>query len=105
MKINGNEIRPGSVIEHNNSLWAAVKCTTVKPGKGGAFNQVELKNLLDGTKLNERFRSSETVELVQLERRTFSSYSNRAMPSFSWTMKAMNSWNCRKTLSVIVRHF
>lgn len=71
MKINGNEIRPGSVIEHNGSLWAAVKCTTVKPGKGGAFNQVELKNLLDGTKLNERFRSSETVELVQLEKKDF----------------------------------
>jgi elongation factor P len=71
MKINGNEIRPGSVIEHNGGLWAAVKCNTVKPGKGGAFNQVELKNLIDGTKLNERFRSSETVELVQLEKKDF----------------------------------
>lgn len=71
MKINGNEIRPGSVIEHNGGLWAAVKSTTVKPGKGGAFNQVELKNLIDGTKLNERFRSSETVELVSLELKEF----------------------------------
>jgi elongation factor P len=67
MKINGNEIRPGFVIEHNGSIWAAVKCNTVKPGKGGAFNQVELKNLLDGTKLNERFRASESVEQVHLE--------------------------------------
>lgn len=71
MKINGNEIRPGNVVEHNGGLWAAVKCTTVKPGKGGAFNQVELKNLIDGTKLNERFRSSETVERVTLELKDF----------------------------------
>lgn len=71
MKINGNEIRPGNVIEHNNSLWVAVKCNAVKPGKGGAFNQVELKNLLDGTKLNERFRSSETVERIRLEQKDY----------------------------------
>lgn len=67
MKINGNEIKPGNVIEHNNSLWVAVKCNAVKPGKGGAFNQVELKNLLDNTKLNERFRAAESVEKVRLE--------------------------------------
>jgi len=72
MKINGNEIRPGNVIEHNGSLWAAVKCNAVKPGKGGAFNQVELKNLLDGTKLNERFRAAETVERVRLEQKDYS---------------------------------
>jgi len=71
MKINGNEIRPGNVIEHNGSLWAAVKCNAVKPGKGGAFNQVELKNLLDGTKLNGRFRASESVEKVRLEQKDF----------------------------------
>lgn len=71
MKINGNEIRPGYAIEHNGSLWAAIKCNAVKPGKGGAFNQVELKNLLDGTKLNERFRSSEAVERVLLEPKDF----------------------------------
>ncbi|MEX3010366.1 elongation factor P [Hoeflea sp. TYP-13] len=71
MKINGNEIRPGNVIEHNKSLWVAVKTNAVKPGKGGAFNQVELKNLLDGTKLNERFRASETVERVRLEQKDF----------------------------------
>lgn len=71
MKINGNEIKPGNVIEHNNSLWVAVKCNAVKPGKGGAFNQVELKNLIDGTKLNERFRSAETVEKVRLEQSDF----------------------------------
>lgn len=71
MKINGNEIRPGNVIEHNNSLWVAVKTQAVKPGKGPAYNQVELKNLINGTKLNERFRSSETVEKVRLEQKDF----------------------------------
>jgi elongation factor P len=71
MKINGNEIRPGNVIEHNNSLWVAVKTQAVKPGKGPAYNQVELKNLINGTKLNERFRSSETVERVRLEQKDF----------------------------------
>ena len=71
MKINGNEIRPGNVIEHNGGLWVAVKTNAVKPGKGGAFNQVELKNLIDGTKLNERFRSAETVERVRLEQKDF----------------------------------
>ena len=71
MKINGNEIRPGNVIEHNNSLWIAVKTQAVKPGKGPAYNQVELKNLINGSKLNERFRSSETVEKVRLEQKDF----------------------------------
>lgn len=69
MKINGNEIRPGNVIQHQDSLWAAVKVQAVKPGKGPAYNQVELKNLLDGRKLNERFRASETVERVRLEQK------------------------------------
>ncbi|MBL4594938.1 MAG: elongation factor P [Robiginitomaculum sp.] len=69
MKINGNEIRPGHVLEHQNSLWLAVKCQAVKPGKGGAFNQVEMKNLINGSKLNERFRSSEKVEKIRLEQK------------------------------------
>jgi elongation factor P len=71
MKINGNAIRPGNVIEHEKSLWVAVKTQHVKPGKGGAFAQVELKNLIDGRKLNERFRSSDTVERVSLEQKDF----------------------------------
>ncbi len=71
MKINGNEIRPGNVVEHKGGLWVAVKTSHVKPGKGGAFAQVELKNLIDGTKLNERFRSSETVERVRLEQKNY----------------------------------
>lgn len=71
MKINGNEIKPGNVLEHKGSLWVAVKTNAVKPGKGGAFNQVELKNALDGTKLNERFRADETVERVRLDQKEF----------------------------------
>ena len=66
-KINGNEIKPGMVIEHDGGLWAAVKANHVKPGKGGAFAQVELKNLRDGRKLNERFRSEDKVEQVRLD--------------------------------------
>ncbi|MEY4697498.1 MAG: elongation factor [Pseudomonadota bacterium] len=66
-KINGNEIKPGYVLEHDGGLWAAVKVNHVKPGKGGAFAQVELKNLRDGRKLNERFRSEDKVEEVKLE--------------------------------------
>lgn len=71
MKINGNEIRPGNVIEHDGGIWAAVKTQAVKPGKGPAYNQVELKNLITGTKLNERFRASETVERVRLEQKDY----------------------------------
>jgi len=69
MKINGNEIRPGHVIRHKGDLWVAVRVHHVKPGKGGAFAQVELKHVTAGTKLNERFRSSETVERARLEQR------------------------------------
>ncbi len=71
MKINGNEIRPGNIIQHKGGLWVAVKTQHVKPGKGGAFAQVELKNIIEGTKLNERFRSSETVERVRLNQKAF----------------------------------
>ncbi len=66
-KINGNEIRPGYVLEHDGGLWVAVKTDHVKPGKGGAFAQVELKNLRTGTKLNERFRSVDKVDQVELD--------------------------------------
>ncbi|MDD8021663.1 elongation factor P [Paenirhodobacter sp. CAU 1674] len=66
-KINGNEIKPGYIIEHDKGLWAAVKVNHVKPGKGGAFAQVELKNLRDGRKLNERFRSEDKIDQVSLE--------------------------------------
>jgi elongation factor P len=68
-KINGNEIRPGNIIEHDGGLWVAVKTEHVKPGKGGAFAQVELRNLRNGSKLNERFRSADKVERVRLEQK------------------------------------
>ena len=68
-RINGNEIRPGNVLEHNDGLWVTVKAEHVKPGKGGAFAQVELRNLRNGSKLHERFRSADKVERVRLEQR------------------------------------
>ena len=71
MKINGNAIRPGMVIEHQNRLWRAVKISRTQPGKGGAYLQVELKDIRDGTKLNERFRSSESVERARLEQKAY----------------------------------
>ena len=72
MKILGNEIKPGMVIEHKNDLWSVLKAQHVKPGKGGAFNQVELKSVKKGTKLNERFRSNDTIERAILDDKKFS---------------------------------
>lgn len=71
MKISGNDIRPGNVIEFDGSLWVAVKTNKVKPGKGPAYNQVELKNIIDGRKLNNRFGSDERVERARIETRDF----------------------------------
>jgi len=71
MKISGNAIRPGNVIEHKGRLWRAVRIQHTQPGKGGAYLQVELKDIRDGTKLNERFRSSEDVERVRLDQREY----------------------------------
>ena len=71
MKILGNEIKLGMIINHNNDLWEVIKTQHVKPGKGGAFNQVELKSINKDTKLNERFRSSDAVERVVLEEKKF----------------------------------
>jgi len=72
MKILGNEIKPGMIIEHKNDLWSVFKTQHVKPGKGGAFNQVELKSIKKGTKLNERFRSSDSVERAVLDEKKLS---------------------------------
>ena len=71
MKISGNEIKPGMIIEHKNDLWSVLKTQHVKPGKGGAFNQLELKSIKKGTKLNERFRSGDTIERVVLDEKEF----------------------------------
>ncbi len=67
MKINAGEIRVGMLLEYKNDLWQVLKTQHVKPGKGGAFAQVEMKSFSKNTKLNERFRSSETVEKAALE--------------------------------------
>ena len=67
MKIKGNSVRPGMVLEHNGELWLAVRSQHTMPGKGGAYQQVELKNVRTGSKLNERFRATEDVERVRLD--------------------------------------
>ena len=72
MKILGNEVKTGMIIEHKNDLWSVLKTQHVKPGKGGAFNQIELKSVKKGTKLKERFRSSDTVERAILDDKKFS---------------------------------
>ena len=71
MKINATEIRVGMLLEYKNDLWQVLKTQHVKPGKGGAFNQIEMKSVNKGTKLNERFRSSDTVEKASLEEINF----------------------------------
>ena len=68
MKILGNEIKPGMIIEHKNDLWSVVKVQHDKPGKGGAFNQVELKSIKKGTKLNERFMNKTNYEQIQINK-------------------------------------
>lgn len=72
MKINGNTIKPGMVLQHEGGLWVVTKVAHVKPGKGGAFANVEAKNLETGNKLAERFRSEDRVERVTLEQRDYS---------------------------------
>src|SRR3546814_6119221 len=71
MKINGHAILPGNIIEHKGRLWRAVKIQHTQPGKGGAYLQCELKDIRDGTKLNERFRASEDVERVRLDQKDY----------------------------------
>ncbi len=71
MKINATEIRPGNILEWDGGLWKVAKIQHTQPGKGGAYMQVEMKNVMDGRKTNERFRSAETVEKVRLDVRDF----------------------------------
>ena len=71
MKISGVDIRPGNIIEFEGGLWRAVKIQHTQPGKGGAYMQVEMKNLIDGRKTNNRFRSDERVERVRLDTKDF----------------------------------
>ena len=71
MKISGVDIRPGNIIEYERGIWRAVKIQHTQPGKGGAYMQVEMKNLIDGRKTNVRFRSAETVERVRLDTKDY----------------------------------
>jgi elongation factor P len=71
MKISGVDIRPGNIIEYEGGIWRAVKTQHTQPGKGGAYMQVEMKNLIDGRKTNVRFRSAEVVERVRLDTKDF----------------------------------
>ena len=71
MKVNGNNLKAGMIVSHKGGMWKVVATQSVKPGKGGAFAQVELKNLKDSSKLNERFRSSEVVERLYVETKTY----------------------------------
>ena len=71
MKINGNNLKAGMIVSHKGGMWKVISTQSVKPGKGGAFAQVELKNLKDSSKLNERFRSSEVVERLYVETKSF----------------------------------
>ncbi len=78
MKINANSLKIGNVLDHNKELWTIIKLSHVKPGKGGAFIQAELKNIKDNRKLNERFRSNENLERVILDERKGSFLYNKA---------------------------
>ena len=71
MKISANEIKTGMLVKFKNELWEILKTQHVKPGKGGAFNQVEMKNIKSGTKLNERFRSNETIEKAAIDEQKY----------------------------------
>ena len=71
MKVNGNNLKSGMIINHKGEMWKVITTQSVKPGKGGAFAQVEMRNLKDSSKLNERFRSSEVVERLYVENKSF----------------------------------
>ena len=71
MKVNGNNLKAGMIINHKGGIWKVITTQSVKPGKGGAFAQVELRNLKDSSKLNERFRSSEVVDRLYVESKSF----------------------------------
>ena len=96
MKITAIEIKPGMIIEHKNDYWNVLKTQHVKPGKGGAFNQVELKSVIKGTKLNERFRSNETVEKASLEETTFNYLYNDEVNCFFMDPKSFEQIEIKK---------
>ena len=98
MKISGSEIKPGMLLEHKNDLWEVLKTQHVKPGKGGAFNQVEMKSVNKGTKLNERFRSSDTVEKASLEEINFNFLYKDDLEYYFINQKSFEQINIKKNI-------
>ena len=98
MKINATEIRVGMILEYKNDLWEVLKTQHVKPGKGGAFAQVEMKSLIKNTKLNERFRSNENVEKASLEETKFNYLYNDDVDYYFMNPKNFDQINIKKNL-------
>jgi elongation factor P len=98
MKINAGEIRVGMLLEYKNDLWQVLKTQHVKPGKGGAFAQVEMKSVNKSTKLNERFRSSETVEKASLEETDFNFLYNDEDNYFFMNPKSFDQIEIKKKI-------
>ena len=96
MKINASEIRVGMLLEYKSDLWQVLKTQHVKPGKGGAFAQVEMKSVNKNTKLNERFRSSETVEKASVEETTFNYLYNDEINYFFMNPKTFEQIEIKK---------
>jgi len=98
MKISGNEIRVGMLIEHKDDLWQVLKTQHVKPGKGGAFAQVEMKSLNKNTKLNERFRSSDSVEKASLDEIKFNFLYQDETDYYFINQKSFEQINIKKNI-------
>ena len=98
MKINAGEIRVGMLLEYKNDLWQVLKTQHVKPGKGGAFAQVEMKSVNKETKLNERFRSNETVEKASLEETTYNFLYNDGNSNFFMNPKSFDQIEIKKEI-------
>ena len=98
MKINATEIRVGMILEYKNDLWEVLKTQHVKPGKGGAFNQIEMKSVNKGTKLNERFRSSDTVEKASIEEISFNYLYEDELDYYFINQKSFEQINLKKDI-------
>ena len=98
MKINATEIRVGMILEYKDDLWEVLKTQHVKPGKGGAFAQIEMKSINKNTKLNERFRSSETVEKATLEETKFNYLYNDDTDYYFMNPKTFDQINIKKNV-------
>ena len=98
MKISGNEIRVGMLIEHKDDLWQVLKTQHVKPGKGGAFAQIEMKSVSKNTKLNERFRSSDYVEKASLDEIKFNFLYEDETDYYFINQKSFEQINIKKNI-------